>query len=134
MIAKEMRDEERVIHKNKYFISVAPFASRVSYEIRIYPLSHSSRFEDIGKEEAPYFAEALSDSLRRLDVALNGVDYNFFIHSSPVGDGYDHYHWHVEIFPRGFRWAGVELGMGIEVVAVSPEDAAADLKKSLEND
>ncbi len=130
MIKQEIKEKARIIHKNKYFVAVTPFASRVSYEIRIYPLEHASRFEDLDKDLFPFLAEALKDSLLRLNKALANPDYNFFIHTAPVGDGdTDHYHWHLEILPRGFKWAGLELGMGIEVVAVPPEEAAMHLRK-----
>jgi len=129
MIERERKDKERIVYKNKHFVTVVPFAPRVSYETRIYPIKHASRFEDIDKDEIPYFAESLRDALKRLGKALGGPDYNFFIHTAPIGNGYDHYHWHLEILPRKAKWAGLELGMGIEVVAVSPEDAAKHLKK-----
>jgi len=47
------------------------------------------------------------------------------------GGSAGHYHWHIEILPRGFSWAGLELGCGIEVVAVSPEEAADNLRKAV---
>ncbi len=130
MIKQEIKERDRVIHKNKHFVAVVPFASRVSYEIRIYPLAHASRFEDLDKDLFPFLAEALKDSLLRLNKALVNPDYNFFIHTAPIdGDESSHYHWHLEILPRGFKWAGLELGMGIEAVAVPPEEAAGHLRK-----
>ncbi len=129
MVDDEIKDGSRVISKNKYFTTLVPFAPRVPYEIRIYPIEHSSRFEDLDKEEFPYLAEALRDSAKRINKALNHPDYNFFIHTAPVGDGHDHYHWHIEILPRGFKWAGLELGGGVEVIVIPPEDAAKHLRK-----
>ncbi|MDD5033010.1 MAG: galactose-1-phosphate uridylyltransferase [Candidatus Pacebacteria bacterium] len=134
MIEQEMKDGERVLRKNDHFITVVPFAPRVSYETRIYPLEHASRFEDLDKDLFIPLAEALKDALTRLNKALGNPDYNFFIHTSPVGKegDYGHYHWHIEILPRGFKWAGLELGSGVEVVAVSPEIAADHLKEVLQ--
>ncbi|MBU1091939.1 HIT domain-containing protein [Patescibacteria group bacterium] len=130
MIESEEKDGLRIVSKNKHFIVVIPFAPRVSYETRIYPLGHASRFEDLDKELFPYLAESIKDAFVRLNKVLGNPDYNFFIHTAPVRDGdTDHYHWHIEILPRGFRWAGLELGGGIEVVAVSPEEAAENLRK-----
>jgi UDPglucose--hexose-1-phosphate uridylyltransferase len=40
-------------------------------------------------------------------------------------------HWHVEIVPRIATFAGVELGAGIHVLTVAPEDAAAALRDRL---
>jgi len=101
---------------------------RVSYETRIYPLKHTSRFEDLDKELFPALAESLKEALSRISLALDNPDYNFFIHTSGVEQQFDYYHWHIEILPRGFDWAGLELGGGVEVVTVLPEEAATQLK------
>ena len=131
MIGQELKDGRRIVNKNKHFVTVVPFASRVSYENRIYPLEHMSRFEDLDKDYFPLLAESLKDALTRIKKTLDNPDYNFFIHTSPVNDGTSgHYHWHLEIFPRGFKWAGLELGGGIEVVAISPENAAEHLREN----
>lgn len=130
MVEDELKDKVRIIKQNKHFVTMVPFASRVSYETRIYPLKHASRFEDLDKELFPFLAEAMKDAFNRINKALDHPDYNFFIHTAPVKDSDDsHYHWHIEILPRGFRWAGLELGGGIEVVAVPPEEAASHLRE-----
>ena len=36
-------------------------------------------------------------------------------------------HWHLEVFPRTTRLAGLELGAGVYIDSVAPEDAAAEL-------
>ncbi len=128
MLDSELKDKKRVVSKNEHFVSVAPFSSRVSYEVRIYPRKHSSRFEDLGKEMFPHLTEILRDALHRISKVANSPDYNFFIHTAPTKGGEEHYHWHIEILPRGFKWAGLELGGGIEAVALSPEEAAENLR------
>lgn len=130
MIEREVRDKKRIISRNEHFVTVVPFAPRVSYETRIYPLKHASHFEDLDKEMFPALAKSLRDAIARINRALPNVNYNFFIHTAPVEKGdWKHYHWHIEVLPRGFSWAGLELGSGIEVVAVPPEEAAAHLRK-----
>ncbi|MCF7835659.1 MAG: DUF4921 family protein [Candidatus Marinimicrobia bacterium] len=128
MIEQEIKDKKRIVNKNKHFVSVVPFASHVSYETRIYPINHESRFEDLDKEMFPYLAEVFRDALFRIGKATGNPDYNFFIHTAPVKEKTEHYHWHIEIMPRGFRWAGLELGGGIEAVSLSPEECAENLR------
>jgi UDPglucose--hexose-1-phosphate uridylyltransferase len=41
---------------------------------------------------------------------------------------HDGQHWHLELFPRTTRLAGLELGAGVYVDAVAPEIAAAELR------
>jgi len=131
MLKWEMKQKKRIVYKNKHFVTIVPFAPRVSYETRIYPLHHSPNFEKISDDERFCLAESLRDALARIAKCLKGADYNFFIHTAPpdLKEENNHYHWHLEIFPHVSIWAGVELGAGIEVVVVPPEEAAEALKK-----
>ena len=132
MVEQEIKDKTRIIERNEHFVMLVPFAPRVSYETRIYPLKHASHFEDLDKELFLSLASILKSAFVRIKKALGSPSYNFFIHTAPVGGGSaGHYHWHIEILPRGFSWAGLELGCGIEVVAVSPEEAADNLRKAV---
>lgn len=132
MLDYEKKEKIRIIDRNKYFITFCPYASRMPYETRIFPLKHSSDFEETSDEELHYLAKALKDALRRISKALKKPDYNFFIHtaSAKVKD-VPYYHWHMEILPRTYKWAGMELGTGMEIVVVPPEKAAEHLRSVL---
>ncbi|MFH1474469.1 MAG: hypothetical protein ABIG85_01275, partial [Chloroflexota bacterium] len=72
-------------------------------------------------------AEGLRQVLGRLDL-LGGPPYNLVLHTAPVGGQVDAtYHWHWEIHPRLREIAGLELGTGLPVNSVSPEDVADQL-------
>ncbi len=131
MLEWERKQKVRIIYENKHFVTLAPFAPRVSYEARIYPLEHSAHFEEMSDQIRFSFADSLRDAIIRIIGALDNPDYNFFIHTVPpsMRDHGDYYHWHMEILPRVFKWAGLELGAGIEVVVVPPEEAAENLRK-----
>ncbi|PIU99646.1 MAG: hypothetical protein COY22_01340 [Candidatus Tagabacteria bacterium CG_4_10_14_0_2_um_filter_40_13] len=129
MLEWELNQKKRIVYQNEHFVTLEPFAPRVSYETRIYPLSHAAHFEEITDEKRLALAESLRDAIGRISKVLKG-DYNFFIHSAPfLSQKVDNYHWHIEILPRGYSWAGMELGVGIEVVVVPPEEAADNLRK-----
>lgn len=129
MINWELKDKKRLIFQNEKFLSVAPYASRVSYEVRIFPKRHSPFFEEMSGKELLLFGEALKTTLLRVNAVLKKPDYNFFIHTSPLGRGRaEHYHWHLEFLPKTSQWAGIELGTGIELVSVFPEEAAKSLR------
>jgi len=132
ILDREIKEKKRVVFKNKHFITINPYASRVPYETRIFPLKHSSDFEETSDEELTYLAKSLKDALMRISKALKNPDYNFFIHtaSAKVKD-VPYYHWHIEILPRTYKWAGLELGTGIEVVTIPPEKAAEHLRSVL---
>jgi UDPglucose--hexose-1-phosphate uridylyltransferase len=96
-----------------------PVASRVPYELLIAP----SRSEADGLRSdllAPAL-RLLAELVRRLQ-RIRGkqfVPLNAWLHDGP--------HWHLEVFPRTTRLAGLELGAGVYIDSVAPEDAAAEL-------
>ncbi len=128
----DLKQDQRIIYQNEHFVTLTPFTPKVSYETRIYPVGHNAHFDTISDEERLSLADSLRDALRRIAQALGNPDYNFFIHSAPPAteEYNDSYHWHLEIMPRVSGWAGLELGAGIEVVVVSPEEAAENLRKA----
>jgi UDPglucose--hexose-1-phosphate uridylyltransferase len=131
MLEWELAEKDWIIFQNEHFIALAPYASRVSYEVRVYPKWHASHFEEMDEEKLCYLAEALTESLRRLRIVLGDPDYNFFLHTAPTKEKYmEHYHWHFEILPKTGIWAGLELGTGIDIISTSPEEAAKELRKA----
>ncbi len=130
MLEWEKKEKKRIVYENKGAIVFAPFVSRNSFELRIFPKRHESFFEDSPPETIKSVAEALQISLQKIEKNLNDPDYNFFIHTAPVRNKskFSHYHWHLEILPKTNIWAGFELGTGIEIVAVDPNEAAKLLR------
>lgn len=130
MMNWDIEDGRRIIFENEKFVVLAPFASRVAFESRIYPKEHHAYFERIKEEDKEQLAEALQVALNKLFRGLNDPAYNFFLHTAPAdGKNYDHYHWHFEILPKTSTWAGFELGTGIEISTVQPEEAAKYLRE-----
>lgn len=130
LIAWERREKARVVAENEYFIALCPFASRTSFEVRVYPKRHVPCFGDTTDAEL----RAAGDTLRRVLSALykrvGDPPYNFFIHTSPCRREllYPNYHWHLEIIPKISIWAGFEIATGIDIATVAPEQAAAFLR------
>lgn len=132
ILEREIKDGSRIIFENSKAVAFLPFVSREPFEIRIFPKDHHSFFEDAGEDVLSAVVEALQQSLRMLKDKLREVDYIFFIHTAPVKDKreYAYYHWHIEVQPKISISAGFELGTGIEITVVDPDDAAEFLKES----
>lgn len=131
MIEGERLAKSRVVYENEEMIVLCPFASRVSFEMRVLPKKHEYAFEHISERQRECLADALGTALRKMVGVLKSPSYNFFIHTAPTQpEHFSHYHWHLEILPRISIWAGVELGTGIEVVTVPPEEAARHLREA----
>jgi len=129
MLEWEREHGKRIVFENEEFIVFCPFASRSNFEMWVIPKKHKPYFERTTEEEKMAGGEALQKAIYKLDKALNNPDFNFYIHTSPCdGKDYPHYHWHIEILPKLNIWAGFEISTGIEIVTITPEDAAEYLR------
>ncbi len=121
-----------VVERGEHFVAIKPFASRYEWEVHILPLSHQADFIAIDDPERADLARVLRRTMGRLDAVIGGAQYNFFLHSLPHNREFsgcgDSYHWHLEICPRTSIPTGFELGSGLFVSTISPEDAAARLR------
>jgi UDPglucose--hexose-1-phosphate uridylyltransferase len=131
-VRREISVGQYVIERGKKFIAIKPFASRYEWEIHILPLTHQADFKDAGDEDLEDFAAVLKNTMARLDAVLGGVQYNYFLHSIPHDPRFEEnipsYHWHLEITPRTSIPTGFELGSGLFVNTISPEEAAQQLR------
>lgn len=130
ILENELKIGKRIVYKNKDAVVFAPFVSREPFELRVFPRKHFSFFEDTPKEVLKSIVDALQTALRKIEKKLFDPDYNFFIHTAPVlnKNKFKHYHWHIEIQPKISISAGFELGTGIEITVVDPDEAAKILK------
>ena len=130
IIHQECLERERIVEENEYFIALLPFASRFPYETWILPKKHSLHFHDLQKTEVHCLAEALHNTLARLRLILDDPPYNFMIHTSPLVNPLDCYHWHIEIIPKMTKVAGFEWGTGFYINPLPPEQAARFLAEA----
>jgi UDPglucose--hexose-1-phosphate uridylyltransferase len=110
-------DGEKVLERDGVVL-LCPRASRVPYEL----LAAPARAEALAFESA-LLGPALSlaaEGLRRIRELEPEVPMNLWLHD--VG------WWHLELVPRKAILAGLELGAGVYVNTLPPEDAAARLR------
>ncbi len=121
-----------VIERGEHFVAIKPFASRYEWEVHILPLQHASDFTEINDAQREDLARVLKRATARLDAVIGGAQYNFFLHSLPHNNDFSNchnsYHWHMEICPRTSIPTGFELGSGLFVSTISPEEAAEQLR------
>lgn len=130
MIDAELKAKKRIVDENKSAVLLAPFVSRESYETRVFPKKHLSRFEDTPCRELREVAEVLQSGIKRIARHLGDPDFNFFIHTAPLKNRarYRYYHWHIEIIPKISILGGFELSTGVDINVVDPEKAARVLR------
>jgi UDPglucose--hexose-1-phosphate uridylyltransferase len=92
------------------------------------PRRHAADFGQASDADIATTAEALRQVLTTLAATLDGPPYNLVLHTAPLREQVEGtYHWHWEVHPRLRDIAGLELGTGLPVNPVSPEDAVEEL-------
>ena len=134
-IRRKINVGQFVVERSKRFIAIKPFASRYEWEVQILPLAHQADFLEANPEDLADLAWIFRRTMARLNAVLGGApQYNYFLHSVPHGQEYDDcapsFHWHIEICPRTSIPTGFELGSGLFVNTISPEDAAERLRSA----
>lgn len=136
MLAYEKQEGTRIVYENEHFTVFCPFASRVPFEMWVMPNQPGPFFEHIGPAQREALSDAMCTVFQRLYALLNDPPYNYYIHSAPCDDTgfvcdlstFQHFRWHIEILPRLSKFAGFELGTGIEINTAIPEESAAFLR------
>ncbi|HTY13962.1 MAG TPA: DUF4931 domain-containing protein, partial [Candidatus Omnitrophota bacterium] len=129
-IQKEKTCKDRVIFETDNFIAFIPFAASSPFQTMVLPKKHDSSFQSTTPERTRELAYAIKTILAKIHGKLKDPDYNFVIRSSPCHEkDLEYYHWHLEIIPRVTAVAGFELGSGIYINTVIPENAAQFLRE-----
>jgi UDPglucose--hexose-1-phosphate uridylyltransferase len=123
LVQEEVRNRERIVAIDPEAVLMAPYASRVPFHLLLAPREARPRFEDDG----PSGAALLGDALRRLKARLGASPaLNLWVRTAPRGA--EHFCWWIEILPRLAEPAGLELGAGVGLCPLAPEQAAAELR------
>lgn len=134
IIDEEKRLNDRVICENDNFIAVCPFASRSPYQIYIMPKQHSASIVNVSSMNILDFADILKNIFDRLYKVLGEVSFNYVLHTLlsalEVKFKYSS-HWFLDIMPKMSKLAGYELGSGLFINSITPEDAAEQLRNAL---
>jgi UDPglucose--hexose-1-phosphate uridylyltransferase len=127
LVREEPRAGIRMIWQDDASVAFAPYASRSPFEVWIVPRRHAADFAAATDADVASTAEALRQVLGRL-ACLDGPPHNLVLHTAPLRERVDAtYHWHWEVHPRLREIAGLELGTGLPVNPVSPEEAVEEL-------
>jgi UDPglucose--hexose-1-phosphate uridylyltransferase len=123
LLAEEVRLSERIVAIDEQAVLMAPYGSRVPFQLMLAPRAPRPRFEDDG----PSGAALLHDGLCRLARHLgSSPPLNLWVRTAPLGA--DHFCWRIDVLPRLTHLAGLELSTGVNLNIVAPEHAAALLR------
>ncbi|MEA2423389.1 MAG: UDPglucose--hexose-phosphate uridylyltransferase, partial [Thermoleophilaceae bacterium] len=126
LLQEEVRRRDRIVAIDREAVAIAPFASRVPFQVQIVPRRPRARFEDDG----PLGAALLHDVITRLGRVLGALPpLNLWVRTAPAGAEY--FCWRIDLLPRLTHLAGLELGTGVNLNVMPPELAAAKLRDAL---
>ena len=123
VVAEEVRRRERIVAIDEEAVLLAPYASRLPFQLMLAPRTPRARFEDDG----PSGAALLHDGLCRLARHLgSSPPLNLWVRTAPHGT--EDFCWRIDVMPRLTHLAGLELSTDVNLNIVAPEDAAAALR------
>jgi UDPglucose--hexose-1-phosphate uridylyltransferase len=123
LVAEEVRRRERIVAIDDEAVLIAPYASRLPFQLMLAPRTPRARFEDAGASGAAL----LHDGLRRLARHLgSSPPLNLWVRTAPLGT--EDFCWRIDVLPRLTHLAGLELATDVNLNIVAPEHAAAVLR------
>jgi UDPglucose--hexose-1-phosphate uridylyltransferase len=125
IIDYEQTAKIRVIVENDYFIAIAPYASRVAYEVEIHPKYPQTHFAYSNQTELYNLGKIYKIILKSYYEKIGDIDYNMNIITAPVdGNLYKGFRWFIRLTPRINFVGGYEVGTDTDICVVSPEKTA----------
>lgn len=114
----------REIYSDEHLFVLSPYASESPYGAWFIPKRHVRTIGDLSQAEKLSLARALKMTLSKLDEI--DVSYNYFIQNAL---DLESHHLILRLSPRPNIWAGLELGTGIIINPIPPEEAAKFYKE-----
>jgi UDPglucose--hexose-1-phosphate uridylyltransferase len=135
VVAREIRDEIRIIARNSEWIAFVPYASRYPYEIHVAPLRPVADLAELSPTAADAYPEIALEVMKRLD-GVFGIEMAYIAawHQAPVRVGRDllRLHWQITSVRRApgkLKYlAGSESAMGAFIMDMRPEQSAEQLR------
>jgi UDPglucose--hexose-1-phosphate uridylyltransferase len=129
LIFHEKKEKDRIIAENDEFIAFTFYAARFPFEVWVLPKEPSAHFEGTPETFIHSLGQIMKDVMSRYARVLKQPALNFFLHDLPDSvEASEFFRWHIEITPRLGTYGGYELGSGVVVDVMSPENAAEFLR------
>ncbi len=136
VLARELRDEIRIIARNEHWVAYTPYASRFPFEIHVVPLQPVADLAELAPAACDSFPAIAIEVMQRLDGVFEiEMAYIAAWHQAPVREGRDllRLHWQITSVRRApgkLKYlAGSESAMGAFIMDMRPEQSAQQLKE-----
>jgi UDPglucose--hexose-1-phosphate uridylyltransferase len=124
LLDEELAARSRVLAENEHYAAVLPYASALAFQMRILPRAHHASFGRVPVALLEPLADILKTVLAMFSAHLDDPAFNLTIDTAPLGDEDKLYFlWHIDVLPRLTTAAGFELGSGMPINPMLPEEA-----------
>ena len=117
----------RVIYADDRVVVVCPFWSAIALRDAGHPPGPHPHLYRSPTDDLVSVGLALKHCLGQLRDPIGEVAYNLVFHSAPYRVN-EPFHWHVHVLPKATTLAGFEMGTGVAINIVNPEQAAEQLR------
>jgi len=135
VVAREIKDQVRIVAENQEWLAFVPYASRYPFEIHLTPKRPVADLAGLDGKACALFAPIAKEVLTRLD-GVFGIKMAYIAswHQAPVREGRDllRLHWQITSVRRApgkLKYlAGSESQMGAFIMDMKPEQSANQLR------
>jgi UDPglucose--hexose-1-phosphate uridylyltransferase len=140
LLARELRDPQRILFENDSVVVYVPYAARWAYEAHAVMREHRPSLRDCKPEELRLLSVALQTLVRGYDALFERpFPYVMAVHQAPTDAAHaEQGHLHVEFYPplrtaEKLKYlAGSEQGAGTFISDTLPEESAAKLREAIQ--
>jgi UDPglucose--hexose-1-phosphate uridylyltransferase len=131
--ARERAGGARVVHDGDGILAYQPPAASVSHETVLLPDDESAGLAGASDDALAATARLLPAVTEALAEVRDDPAYNLVVHAGPATDpeAARWYRWHIGLYPRVSRRAGLEIATGLGVNPTVPEQTAPMLRAAL---
>jgi UDPglucose--hexose-1-phosphate uridylyltransferase len=128
--AYEERSGYRMVDAGEHAVVYSPFWAGSPYEMLVVPRTHDTHLHTATPDALEGVGKSIRDGLAALRQERGEVAYNVVFHAAPYRATAP-FHWHAHILPKMTTRAGFELGTGVYINVIGPEQAADELRAGL---
>jgi len=132
MVSQEELTGERVIEQQGAFTAFCPYASAYPFEVMISSKRAVGQIDTLSDTMIDEIAPLLLSSLAKMKRQLSCFDFNLWVATPPLQEETveDACRFAIRIMPRIYQHGGFEIGTGVIINPVAPEQAAKLLRES----
>ncbi|MCD4808187.1 MAG: DUF4921 family protein [Methanococcoides sp.] len=129
IVEKESKSE-RLLYENEHFTVIAPYCSKVPYEMWILPKGHTNHISGFDQDQLNSLGKAIRSALSCLRDNMGEIPYNYMFYQLRDEPGY---HFNLKLQPVTTKAAGFEKNTEVYINTMPPETAVKYLQGNFQD-